>query len=186
MTVRTEPGKDLIWITRIHPRNAATLGIFVEGRQVGTRVIPAIPGQWLEIATLVPGNVITSAQTRIRVEANIVDPAVGHYMPYYHWFYQGDYHPDITVTLPGPGATFGQSILLVGRNLAYNPGTRTARIDVEWQIKDGADRFRLDADLVWREHKWNSGSHKEWRGRSHFQHEPRAWNRYVDDKRRNV
>jgi hypothetical protein len=148
MTIGTQPGQDLVWITRVHPRNDATLGIFVDGKRIATRVIPAIPGQWLEIATLIPGNMITGTQTRVRAEANISDPNVGHYMPYYHWYYQGKYQPDATVTLPGPGATFGQSILLMGHRLTYNPSTRTAMIDLEWQIKDSANPGSLgDAKL---------------------------------------
>jgi hypothetical protein len=133
MTIRTQPGQDLIWITRVHPRNPATLTVFVNGTRLATRVVPAIPGQWLEIATLIPASAITGTQTRVRTEANITDPTVGHYMPYYHWFYQGTYHADNSVTLPGPGATFGQSIRLVGRRLTYDVESRTAHIDLEWQ-----------------------------------------------------
>src|SRR5258708_650452 len=137
MTIKTTPGQDLLWITRVHPRNAATIGVIVNGQRIGTRVIPAIPGQWLEIATLVPGSEITSAQTVVRVEANISDPNAGQYMPYYHWFYQGKYSPpsDMGILLPRYDATFGQSILLLGRDLTYNPKMRTVKVALEWQVK---------------------------------------------------
>ncbi len=138
MTIRTEPGQDLIWITRVHPHNPATLTVFVNGARLATRVIPAIPGQWLEIATLVPASAIVGPQTRVRAEANITDPAVGHYMPYYHWFYQGTYLADNGVTLPGPVATFGPSIRLAGRRLTYNAESRIVHIDLEWQGGEAA------------------------------------------------
>ncbi len=143
MTITTEPGQDLIWITRVHPYNAAALTISVNGRPVARRVIPAIPGQWLEIVTLVPGSLITGTQTLVRAEANITDPAAGHYMPYYHWFYQGTYHADTTITLPGPTARFGQAIILAGRSLAYNASTRTLKVDLEWQVDPGGDAGSL-------------------------------------------
>jgi hypothetical protein len=143
MTITTTPDQDLIWITRVHPRNVTTLRIVVNGSQIGVRVIPEIPGQWLEIATLIPASAITGTQTRVRVEANITDPTIGFYMPYYHWFYQGDYQPDTTVMLPGPTATFGKSLMLSGRRLAYNPDTRTVQVDLEWQIDPASDRSGL-------------------------------------------
>src|SRR5262249_50723708 len=52
MTIATQPGQDLLWIMRVHPVNRAQLAIFVDDKQIGTRVIPPSPGWWLEIATL--------------------------------------------------------------------------------------------------------------------------------------
>jgi hypothetical protein len=138
MTITTTPGQDMIWVTRVHPRNAAILAIFVNGKQIGTRVVPSIPGQWLEIDNLVPGNMITSTKTMVRVEANITDPAVGFYMPYYHWFYQGMYQPVTTIALPQYHATFGQSIDLVGRDIAYDAATRAIKVRLAWQLNGPA------------------------------------------------
>ncbi len=139
MTITTRPGQDLIWVTRVHPRNVARLEIFVDGQKAGTRLVPAIPGQWLEIATLVPGSAITKSQTRLRVEANITDPNQGHYMPYYHWFYQGTYRADTTITLPGPTARFGEFVVLAGHRLAYNADKRVAQVDLEWRLDGPAE-----------------------------------------------
>jgi hypothetical protein len=148
MTIATTPKQDLIWITRIHPRNAATLTIMLDGKRVATRIIPSIPGQWIEIATLIPADLITATRSRLRVEANIADPAAGHYMPYYHWFYQGTYRANTSATLPGPGATFSPSVMLSGRQVTYNPATRTVKVDLEWQLGSHADPGTLsDAKL---------------------------------------
>jgi len=147
MTIATQPGQDLLWITRVHPRNTATLDVFVNNKQVATRFIPAIPGQWMEIATLIPGALITATQTLLRVEANITDPTIGHYMPYYHWFYQGTYHADTTSTLLGPGATFNESIILVGRRLAYNSDQRMVSVDLAWQLDPTKSAPTTDAKV---------------------------------------
>jgi hypothetical protein len=65
-------------------------------------------------------------------------------MPYYHWFYQGTYHPDNAVTLPGPTATFGQSIQLAGRRLSYDAETRRVKLDAAWRL---TGETPLDAKL---------------------------------------
>src|SRR5258708_39563310 len=57
-------------------------------------------------------------------------------MPYYHWFYQGTYHADTSVTLSESTAIFGQTIELVGRRLAYNSDQRTVQVDLEWQAQN--------------------------------------------------
>jgi hypothetical protein len=140
MTVQTAAGQDLIWITRVHGRNPSTLTIYVNGKQIATRLIPAIPGQWLEIATLIPAAEITGTQTRVRVEANITDLNVGHYMPYYHWFYQGTYKSsqESAEIL----ATFGKSIRLVSREIVYNESTRNVDVTLTWR---GGESDPVDA-----------------------------------------
>ena len=81
-------------------RQCRNVRCLCERSVVGTRVIPALPGAWLEVPTLIPAAIVTDA-TRIR----IVPHVSGDYMPYYHWAYQGNpYQP---VTYPGdPLATF--------------------------------------------------------------------------------
>jgi hypothetical protein len=128
----------LIWITRVHPGNASTITVMpvVNGKQRPVRVIPSIPGQWLEFATFIPGSEINAARTQIRMEANISDPAVGHYMPYYHWFYQGNVRPTLNTSLPPVQATFGQAVTLRGRSLTYNSATRTVQVDLAWELNN--------------------------------------------------
>src|SRR5262249_40634182 len=132
MTIATRPHEDLLWITRVHPYNKVALDIYADGALVAKRLIPAIPGQWLEIATLIPGNFITGNATRLRVEANITNPSVGHFMPYYHWFYQGTYLANTTVTLSGPEATFDGWIKLAGHQMTYDPQSRRITVKLQW------------------------------------------------------
>ncbi len=141
MTIHTLPGADLLWITRVHPHDEAALKLLVNGQLAATRVIPGgLGGHWLEVATLIPGTLITGAQTRLRVEASRVD---GFYMPYYHWFYQGHFQPDMTATLPSSnaGAHFGAAgagITLLGWRISIEPASHSLRLDVEWLADPGA------------------------------------------------
>jgi hypothetical protein len=90
-TLATTPNADLILVTRLHPADAGTFDVYANGILVATRVIPALPGAWLEVPTLVPAALVTDA-TRIR----IVPHTSGDYMPYYHWAYQGSvYQPEM-------------------------------------------------------------------------------------------
>ncbi len=69
------------------------------------------------------------------VEANITDPTVGHYSPYYHWFYQGTYQQASATSLY---ATFGQSIALVGAPFAYFVDTHSLKVVLVWQLNGPA------------------------------------------------
>ncbi|MEP7285478.1 MAG: hypothetical protein ABI947_06895 [Chloroflexota bacterium] len=140
MTIATTAGQDLIWVTRVHPYNTVSLGIFVNGKRIATRLVPAVQGQWLEIASYIPGAEITGTQTRVRVEANLTDPAAGHYMPYYHWFYQGTYPPEKSPS--AKIATFGRSIILSEATWIYNAETHRVKVGVTWTRSDAAE---LDA-----------------------------------------
>ncbi|HLY27507.1 MAG TPA: hypothetical protein VKQ72_14275 [Aggregatilineales bacterium] len=138
MMIATSPRQDMIWITRVHPRDAASLSLFVNGTHVSNRVIPPIPGQWLEIDSYIPGKLIVGTKTLVRVEATISDPA-DHYMPYYHWFYQGAFQPNQDQTLPAYSAIFGKAILLSGRALSYNPEKRALAVKLAWQLDSTSD-----------------------------------------------
>jgi hypothetical protein len=144
-TVATYPGQDLLWITRVHPRDAATLQLLVDGQSVATRVIPGgLGGHWLEIATLIPGAKITAAHTRLRVDVTTTD---GHYMPYYHWFYQGQYAssnsaaPLATIDQP---AHFANGANLLNWQFHWDFTAHTWKIAVTWQADPqgaaGADK----------------------------------------------
>jgi hypothetical protein len=110
------------------------LRLYVDDELIGVRVVPAVPGRWLEIASYVPGDLVTADRVEVRVEANISDPAAGHYMPYYHWFYQGDFTPEDESHLPGPDARFGEAIRLLGRRAVYDGVARRLNIDLEWRL----------------------------------------------------
>ena len=126
----TTPGKDLILVTRLHPVNAGTFDVYANDQLIGTRVIPALPGAWLEVPTLIPAAIVTDAM-RIR----IVPHVSGDYMPYYHWAYQGNpYQP---VTYPGdPLATFESGAIRL-----YQP-------DMSTEVTDSGEQRVRDQPLL--------------------------------------
>ena len=135
-TLTTNPGDDLILITRVHPSAPGTFDIYANDTLVSARVIPPLPGAWLEIPTLIPGALITDS-TRIR----IVPHLAGDYMPYYHWAYQGEaYQPESSDD--EPVATFQSgAIQLIGAELtteATETGEPLLRIDLRWQTDGSA------------------------------------------------
>ncbi len=134
-TLKTKPGQDLILVTRLHPGDAGTFDVYANDQKVATRVIPSLPGSWLEVPTLIPAALVTDA-TRIRIEPHVS----GDYMPYYHWAYQGTYQP---VTFPGdPLATFENgAIQLKAAGLTQDTaesGEPTLNVSLAWQTDGSA------------------------------------------------
>ncbi len=95
-TLSVRPNEDVILVTRLHPGDAGTFDVYANDQLVGTRVIPSLPGSWLEVPTLIPAALV-SAQTRIR----IVPHTDGDYQPYYHWAYQRNLPARAAVTPSG-------------------------------------------------------------------------------------
>ncbi|MCC6615907.1 MAG: hypothetical protein IT320_20725 [Anaerolineae bacterium] len=91
-TLATRPSEDLLLVTRVHPAHTGAFDVYANDQRIATRVIPFLPGSWLEIATLIPADVITSERTRIRIVPHLAD---GDYVPYRHWAWQGTYDPTV-------------------------------------------------------------------------------------------
>jgi hypothetical protein len=128
-SLAARPGEDLLLVTRLHPADAGTYDVYANDQLVSTRTIPALPGAWLEVPTLIPGALVTDA-TRIR----IVPHLAGDYMPYYHWAYQGTYP---MVVSPGEwGASFqAGAVELSSASVAVETtasGTRELVVTLDW------------------------------------------------------
>jgi hypothetical protein len=130
-TLATQPGEDLILVTRLHPHDSGTFDVYVNGEQVATRWIPAIPGQWLEVTALIPARLVTD-RTAIRI---VPHTPGGHYMPYYHWAYQGTY----AQTAPDESeATFENgAIVLVSHDASIDQNTHKLTLNVDWATNGG-------------------------------------------------
>ncbi|GAB4412700.1 MAG: hypothetical protein Kow00106_07410 [Anaerolineae bacterium] len=136
-TLRTHPGEDLLLVTRVHGRDSVPLAIYVNGELMAWRVQPAVPGRWLEIVTLVPGEKISGAQSQVRIVADTGQTDAA-YLPYYHWAFQGHF---VVPTLPDspPVATFGEQGTIRVREvtLEYTPagyeGAGQVTVHVTWQ-----------------------------------------------------
>ncbi|HML24381.1 MAG TPA: hypothetical protein PKD09_22185, partial [Aggregatilinea sp.] len=132
-TLQTRPGEDLLLVTRVHGRTSVPLRITVNDEAVTPRVQPGVPGHWLEVVHLIPGDLVTGAETHVRIEAEITDPAQDAYMPYYHWAYQGAY--------PGAPEDAGTSLATFG------PAGQIALLDASVEQEPDAVQVRL----TWRE-----------------------------------
>ncbi len=131
-TLATHPQQDLILVTRLHPGDAGTFDVYANDQLVGTRVIPDLPGSWLEVPTLIPAALI-GTETRIR----IVPHVSGDYMPYHHWAYQGDYQP--APLNADPLATFGDgAIQLAEADTTLNAEAHSLTVALTWQTEGGA------------------------------------------------
>jgi hypothetical protein len=114
-TISSEAGQDVVLITRLHPASAGEFDVYADDALIATRVIPALPGGWLEVPTLIRQ---VGENTRIRIVPRIE----GDYMPYMHWVYQGRYTP--TEIEGEPLATFQQGAIAL-----YRPGISQAVLE---------------------------------------------------------
>jgi hypothetical protein len=87
-TLATTAGEDLLLITRLHPAHAGEFEVYANAVLVGTRVMPPLPGSWLNVATHIPAALVTDGETHIRIVPRLRD---GDYMPYQHLAWQGAY-----------------------------------------------------------------------------------------------
>jgi hypothetical protein len=117
---------DAVLITRLHPANRGMFDIYVNDQFVARRWIPEIPGRWLDVATVISSDLISS-ETRIRII-----PAVdgGYYMPYYHWVVQdvGQFE----VYEDPPLVTY-QEAAIVLTDLRQSRVENRLQLDMTWQ-----------------------------------------------------
>ncbi|MFN8378560.1 MAG: hypothetical protein U0452_07800 [Anaerolineae bacterium] len=132
----TEPGRDLVLISRVLPNSAGQLGVYANGERVATRIVPDIPGQWLEVPVLVPGE-----QVGENVDIRIVPETPGMiYQPYTHWAYQGNDY--VSADAPeSPVAVWQDGAIQLGEPL------------LSWS-HTGDGRTLLDVRLPW----WTDGT----------------------------
>lgn len=129
-TVQVATERDLLWVMRVHAQYAVSLRLYADDQPLGVRVVPEIQGRWLEISTLVPRALISRPSLTLRVEVEGVQDS-GFYMPYYHWFYQGDYQAEAE----GDSlATFAESVALREAKTTYDGEARALRLDLAWSL----------------------------------------------------
>ncbi|MFN8420833.1 MAG: hypothetical protein U0528_16560 [Anaerolineae bacterium] len=153
MFITVTPGQDVLWIMRVHPYqeqpldfqlipydyNSFTLleplGVF---EWLPSRIIPQQAGQWIEVAILIPHNLVDrfakltdGNQYKLRIRSYALQ---GTYQPYYHWFYSGNYQAN-AVTPQNP-AIFGvrqTKIQLSQHSLVYDAVTKRLTLTATWE-----------------------------------------------------
>ncbi len=138
--IDVQTGQDALLITRVHPLEAGLLQVYVGDQLTAEHWIPSIPGQWLEIPTLISSDMIVSDTPEIRLV-----PQGFVYMPYMHWVYQGRYEPPEADSEAGREAGREASILFqegairLAFDYTYNAATRTLDGMIRWQITSDAE-----------------------------------------------
>jgi hypothetical protein len=137
-TLTTQAGQDLILLTRLHAGHEGAFDVYANDQLVGTRVIPFLPGSWLEVATLIPAESITSDTTHIRIAPRLPE---GDYMPYRHWAYQGDYTPQQPTSFPLARFDNG-AIVLVNARIEHSADA--LMVNFSWASSGAAQ-----SDYIW-------------------------------------
>jgi hypothetical protein len=134
-TLRTQPDQSLLLVVRLHQTVDTTLRVKVNDADAGEWRLPAVPGEWLESAFVVPAQLIRSEATRFTIVIEDA-PADSRYSPFHYWAYQGN----IAVTPPSPtvetDVMFGNIARLLGFDLSassFVPG-QTLDVSLHWQV----------------------------------------------------
>jgi hypothetical protein len=127
-TIDAQPGVDLVLVTRVHPVNGGRYHVYAGDQQVATRTLFAQPGQWLEIPALIPGDAITQTPVTVRI---VAETPGGHYMPYHHWLYQGEYFPELP--LEAVSATFQEGAIALRVEPGYDAlDAGQIALEIDW------------------------------------------------------
>lgn len=78
---------DAMLVTRVHSASSGQIEIYLNGEYYQTRIITENPGQWFDLPTLIPSELLTET-LNIEIRPLVFD---GFYMPAYHQLSQGDY-----------------------------------------------------------------------------------------------
>ncbi|GAB5490004.1 MAG: hypothetical protein Phog2KO_02190 [Phototrophicaceae bacterium] len=78
---------DALLVTRVHSANSGTIDIYINQDLFQSRVIPQNAGNWLDLPTLIPANMLTETLT-VEIRPQITD---GFYMPAYHQLSQFEF-----------------------------------------------------------------------------------------------
>jgi hypothetical protein len=83
-----QPGYDHVLVSRYHAPFGGVVRVVINGRFTVERTLPALPGQFVEIPTLIPAEQLASGQLQIRIEP-VASGTI--FFPYHHWLYAGGF-----------------------------------------------------------------------------------------------
>jgi hypothetical protein len=137
-----EPGQSLLMIGRFHAEHESAAVISINGQPVGEWRYPALPGEWLESAFLIPASYLINDAAEIRLDIVNQGQDGTKFAPYYLWLWQGA--PTLSQAVPQVkiGAIFGSEIELLGYDLpaaAFEPGA-IAPVTLYWLVDERTDR----------------------------------------------
>jgi len=106
---------------------AGAVRVSVDDQDLGLWRYPALPGEWLETAFLVPASAMTRDEPEIRLQVDPTNPYFRHFALYYLWVWQGEPAPFAPQSEHPLSARLGDAVELVGYDLppadsGYRPG----------------------------------------------------------------
>ncbi len=117
-------GRELIFVSRVHPLDSTSIQITVNQTLVDQRQIIQQAGHWLEIGTIIPASDTEKLTITIQPETT--------YSPYYHWLYLASADSPSTQV---PIATFqDQAIELLSADISIMDAQLA--VDLAWQKGD--------------------------------------------------
>lgn len=119
--LETEPGKPLLLVARLHQTTDMALHVQVNDKNAGQWRLPAIPGEWIESAFLIPAELTTNTQTQVTLTIEDMFDASpeSRYSPFHYWAYQsGELMTAATQPQNVNQAVFGDVVQLRGFDLS--------------------------------------------------------------------
>lgn len=135
-TLAAQAGQDHILISRFHAPNGGVIRIVINESLTVERTLPAIPGQFVEVPTLIPAELAASGQLHIRIEPVISGDLI---FPYRHWLYAGDFESS-----PRMDALASFQNGSIALNASTSLDDRTLTVDLDYWT-DGASSGDLIA-----------------------------------------
>jgi len=125
-------GQEAALITRLHADSAGDLLVQINGEALETRVLPALGGKWLELATLIPADKVTARL--------VVGLGGARYEAAWHWLVQAvDGSPLAPVPRASASLASFQDGALILQSWASEADGDTLRLSLDWRV-DGRGR----------------------------------------------
>lgn len=118
----------LLLVTRVHAQQSGSIDVSVNGEWLATRLVPQIPGLWLDVPTYIPPEKIAQA-----LEIRILTTVPGSvYQPYRHALYA--FRKAQMPFASAPLAVFQDgAFVLADAAVQYDAAARQAVVDLIWQ-----------------------------------------------------
>jgi hypothetical protein len=114
----------LVLVSRVHPMQAGRVAVYANEQLVGTRVIPYMPGVWMDLPTLIPADFLT-AETMIRIVP--MDGVL--YAPYRHSLWSAVEQDNLRPQTPLAAFQAGNIVL---DRAEWNVDGNQLVLDVDW------------------------------------------------------